>query len=137
MSATLGKDTGTITQYIQPSFVKERLTGNHCSQFEMNNLPSHKYETLPIKHGHLPGYMGHVPGGMGAIAQRKAQSALHTQNHLATSSSLPRGGPQTDMALVDLRPEQRSLAKVYMYAEGAKTDFLKFPTPQTFDHRRS
>ncbi|GIL82355.1 hypothetical protein Vretimale_11823 [Volvox reticuliferus] len=137
MSATLGRDTGTITQYKQPDFVKERFTGNHCSQFEMNNLPSQKYETLPLKHGHLPGYMGHVPGANGSIAQRKAQSALHTQNHLATASLLPKESPQTDMSLVDLRPEQRSMAKVYMYAEDAKSDFLKFPTPKTFDHRRS
>ncbi|GLC51790.1 hypothetical protein PLESTB_000548800 [Pleodorina starrii] len=137
MSSTLGKDTGTVTQYKQPAFVSQRLTGAFCSQFEMNNLPSHKYETLPIKQGHLPGYAGHVPGGVGTIAQRKAQAAFHTTNHMATASSLPKGSPQTDMALVDLRPEQRSMAKVYMYAEDAKSEFLKFPTPKTFDHRRS
>ncbi|GLC35048.1 hypothetical protein PLESTM_000273700 [Pleodorina starrii] len=78
MSSTLGKDTGTVTQYKQPAFVSQRLTGAFCSQFEMNNLPSHKYETLPIKQGHLPGYAGHVPGGVGTIAQRKAQAAFHT-----------------------------------------------------------
>ncbi|GFR46188.1 hypothetical protein Agub_g7717 [Astrephomene gubernaculifera] len=137
MSATIGKETGTITQYKQPEFVSQRLTGAFCSQFEMNNLPSHKYETLPIKQGHLPGYMGHIPGAGSAIAQRRAQAALHTHTHLATSVTLPKDSPLTDMALVDLRPEQRSMAKVYMYAEDAKSEFLKFPTPKTFDHRRS
>ncbi|PNW76406.1 hypothetical protein CHLRE_11g467561v5 [Chlamydomonas reinhardtii] len=127
--------TGTVTQYNHPMFVSQRLTGNFTSQFEMNSLPSHKYETLPIRSGHLPGYQGHVPGGVGAIAQRKPAAAMHTMTHLATSGSLPKGSPQTDMSLVDLRPEQRSMAKVYMYAEGAKTSFLKFPTPKTFDHR--
>ncbi|KAG2487659.1 hypothetical protein HYH03_013796 [Edaphochlamys debaryana] len=135
-SATLGKGTGTLTQYANPPFVTTRLTGSFCSSFDQNNLICHKYETLPIKAGHLPGYMGHVPGGIGAYAQRKPQAALHTLNHMATASSLPRNSPQTDMSLVDLRPEQRAMAKVHMYAEGVKSDFLKFPTPKTFDHRR-
>ncbi|KXZ41526.1 hypothetical protein GPECTOR_414g263 [Gonium pectorale] len=54
-SSTIGNATGTVTQYSQPAFVATRLTGPFTSQFEMNNLPSHKYETLPIKQGHLPG----------------------------------------------------------------------------------
>ncbi|PNH06668.1 hypothetical protein TSOC_006931 [Tetrabaena socialis] len=138
MAGTLGLGTGTITHYPQPEFVAQRVTGAFCGQFEMNNLPSHQYETLPIKSGHLPGYAGHVPGAMGAIAQRKPQAAMHTLNHMATDATLPKGSirPQTDMSLVDLRPEQRSLAKVYMYAEDARSDFLKFPSKATFDHRR-
>lgn len=45
-------------------------------------------------------------------------------------------GNWAHLSLVDLRPEQRALHKNYMYAEEAKSMFLRFPTKKTFDHRK-
>lgn len=139
-------------------------------------LPKQRLKLLPCVI--CTGYQGHIPGSVTAIAQRKAQSALHTVsrllpaptcvrayhlrtspypertysavpqmrqcrplfppssqlfttvawilpyadvqlppspqiNHMETMRQVPSPSPQfTDMALVDLRPEQRSMAKV-------------------------
>lgn len=76
----------------------------------------------------------HVPAGADVIGQRRAQATLHNQElkPIMTATS----GQWQDMQLVDLRPEQRSYNKNYMYAENSYSWFLRFPNKKTFDHRK-
>eukprot|EP00798_Chlamydomonas_sp_ICE-L_P002201 gene2201-33759_t len=100
-----------------------------------NDLVSHHYETLPINNSRLPGYTGHVPGGGTVVGQRTAQATLHT--HRLQPELLATKGGYQDMQLVDLRPTERSYNKNYCYAENNTTsNFMKFPTKATFDHRK-
>lgn len=112
------------------------LAATFTNEFKMNNLISKEYETLPLQAGRIPGYAGNTPGGgTDVVGQRRAAASLHTiqlADKLAAS-----GGTWADMNLVDLRPEQRSYNKHYMYAENIKTStFLKFPSDKQFDHRK-
>jgi len=108
-------------------------TGAYTQTFVQNNLPSSQYETIPLGKGVIPNYTGHTPGTYNVVGQRAAAASLHSRNYQATA---PRTPVWTDISLVDLRPEQRSLNKVYMYSEFCPSNFMKFPDEKSLDHRR-
>ncbi|KAL6760757.1 hypothetical protein V8C86DRAFT_2547926 [Haematococcus lacustris] len=117
-----------------PTTLTTTLNANHTPDFKMNSLISREYETVPLGAGHLPGCTVHVPGSGDVIGQRRAQASLHNVELRPLLRAT--NGQWTDMQLVDLRPQERSYNKQYIYAENTPSRFLQFPTAKTFDHRK-
>jgi len=124
----------TNRSYAAPHNTTTTLNGCHVAEFKMNSLISREYETIPLNAGHIPGCTVCVPSGAEVIGQRKAAATLHNKELQSLVGAS--GGSWADMQLVDLRPQERSYNKNYIYAENVPSPFLRFPTAKTFDHRR-
>mmetsp|Transcript_14465 Transcript_14465/g.39179 ORF Transcript_14465/g.39179 Transcript_14465/m.39179 type:complete len:138 (+) Transcript_14465:227-640(+) len=132
MISTMRSSLGTGAPYAAPTTCTTTLNANNTPEFKMNNLISREYETTPLQAGHIPGCTVHVPAGTSVVGQRRAQATLHNAELRPLIAST--NGQWQDMQLVDLRPQERSYNKNYIYAENAPSNFLKFP--KVTDHRR-